>query len=256
MDFIHSILGPDLNKAGLVILNLILIETLLSVDNAAVMATMVMDLPEKQRGRALRIGLFVGYIFRGLCLLFASMLIKVWWLKLLGGLYLIYLAIDFFRTQHTPSTDDDTLNVHKAESTIYKYTTGYLGKFWATVASVELMDLVFSIDNVFAAVALSPNNIYLVYFGVFVGILAMRFVAQIFVKVMGKYPFLQTAAFLVIAVLGLKLCASVAVHFYPHSSFAHIMENESTDAVFSGVTAAMFVLPIVTSKLFNYPKHK
>lgn len=254
MDILHAILGQDLNKAALIILNLILIETLLSVDNAAVMATMVMDLPEKERGKALRIGLFVGYIFRGLCLLFASILIKLWWLKFLGGLYLIYLTVDYFRTKNTPSVEDDTLN--KQENVIYRYTTGYFGKFWATVASVELMDLVFSVDNVFAAVALSPDNIYLVYFGVFVGILAMRFVAQFFVKFMEKYPFLQTSVFLVIGILGLKLCASILVHFYPESAAAHILENENTDAIFSGVTVVMFFLPVITSKLFNFPKHK
>jgi predicted tellurium resistance membrane protein TerC len=64
MDFLHNILGSDLNKAFFTILNIIFVEGLLSVDNAAVLATLVMDLPEKQRSRALRIGLIFAYIFR------------------------------------------------------------------------------------------------------------------------------------------------------------------------------------------------
>ena len=68
--------------------NLIIIESLLSVDNAAVLATMVMDLPEKQREKALKWGIWGAYIFRGLALLFASFLIQFWYLKPLGGLYL------------------------------------------------------------------------------------------------------------------------------------------------------------------------
>jgi predicted tellurium resistance membrane protein TerC len=68
----------------LIIGNLILIESLLSVDNAAVLATMVLDLPPQQRKRALKYGIAGAYIFRGICLLLASYLVHIWWLKLLA----------------------------------------------------------------------------------------------------------------------------------------------------------------------------
>jgi predicted tellurium resistance membrane protein TerC len=71
--------------AMVVIVNLILIESLLSVDNAAVLATMVLDLPKDQRRKALKYGIIGAYVFRGICLLFASLLIQVWWFKPLGG---------------------------------------------------------------------------------------------------------------------------------------------------------------------------
>jgi predicted tellurium resistance membrane protein TerC len=76
--------------------NLIIIESLLSVDNAAVLATMVMDLPEKQRDKALKYGIWGAYIFRGLAMIFAAFLIKIWWLKPLGGLYLLLLVYKQF----------------------------------------------------------------------------------------------------------------------------------------------------------------
>ena len=155
MDFLHQLLGDDLQAAGLVILNLIVIESLLSVDNAAVLATMVMDLPEKQRNKALKYGIIGAYVFRGLCLIFAAWLVNIWWLKPIGGFYLLYLTYDYFKSKSTPETDDDTLN--KNENRIYKATLGLLGQFWATVALVEVMDLAFSIDNVFAAVAFTDK---------------------------------------------------------------------------------------------------
>ena len=96
MDFIHALLGNDLGKALLIIGNLVLIESLLSVDNAAVLATMVMDLPKQDREKALKYGIIGAYLFRGVCLLFAAMLVKVWWLNPLGGLYLLYLCYGFF----------------------------------------------------------------------------------------------------------------------------------------------------------------
>jgi predicted tellurium resistance membrane protein TerC len=115
------------------------------------------------------------------------------------------------------------------------------------------MDMAFSIDNVFAAVAFTPN-IYLVCIGVFLGILAMRFVAQYFVKLMAKYPFLETAAFLVIAILGLKLSLSVFEHFYPTSTFTKIMTHHDTDLAVSLLTVAIFFIPILGNMLFNFPK--
>ena len=135
--FSEIIQNPGASLA--VIGNLILIESLLSVDNAAVLATMVMDLPQHQRNRALKYGIIGAYVFRGLCLLFAAFLIKIWWLKPLGGLYLLYLVLKYFKGKMTEDKEDDVLE--KSENKIYKYTLGLLGKFWATVALVEVMDL-------------------------------------------------------------------------------------------------------------------
>ena len=231
--------------------NLIIIESLLSVDNAAVLATMVMDLPEKQRDKALKYGIWGAYIFRGLAMIFAAFLIKIWWLKPLGGLYLLYLVYDYWKGKQTETTEDDIID--KNSNWLYKLTVGSLGTFWATVALVELMDMAFSIDNVFAAVAFTPN-IILVCIGVFIGILAMRFIAQWFVKLMEKYSFLETAAFIVIAILGIKLTLSLYEHFYPEAALSKFLSSHSADIGISVLTVAIFFVPILTSTLFNYPK--
>lgn len=251
MDFLHSILGDDIGAALLIVLNLIVIESLLSVDNAAVLATMVMDLPKEQRSKALKYGIIGAYVFRGICLTLAAWLTKIWWLKILGGLYLMWLGINYFRTKMTPKTEDDTLN--KKENWIYKNTLGLMGQFWATVALVEVMDLAFSIDNVFAAVAFT-DNIYLICTGVFIGILAMRFVAQGFVKLMEKFRFLETSAFIVILVLGVKLTLSVWSHFDKESPGAIFLESEHADLYVSIGTVVIFLLPVVTSAAFGWPK--
>lgn len=243
--------GPSV----MIVLNLIIIESLLSVDNAAVLATMVMDLPAKQRTRALRYGIFGAYIFRGLCLLFASYLIKIWWLKPLGGLYLLYLVWDWWKGQQAKGDGDEEEAVDKNKNWLYKSSVKTLGTFWATVALVEVMDLAFSIDNVFAAVAFS-KNIILIWAGVFIGILAMRFVAQGFVRLMERYDFLEGCAFLVIAILGLKLGFSVYEHFYPEAPVSQFMASRAADWITSGLTVAIFLLPVLGSVLFNFPRHK
>jgi YkoY family integral membrane protein len=251
MDILHTILGKDPSAGLLVIFNLIIIESLLSVDNAAVLATMVMDLPKEQRNKALKYGIIGAYVFRGLSLLLAATLVKIWWLKPAGGAYLVYLAFDYFKSKLTPQEEDDTLD--KKTNFFYRNTLGLLGPFWSTVVLVEIMDLAFSIDNVFAAVAFT-DNIWLICIGVFIGILAMRFVAQAFVKLMERYPFLETAAFLVILLLGLKLLLSLWTHFNPLSDFSIFLEGHTADIFVSVITVSVFFIPMITSFLFNWPK--
>ena len=252
-DFIQhlSIYWQDIishpGTSAAVIGNLIIIESLLSVDNAAVLATMVMDLPKEQRNKALKYGIFGAYFFRGLAMIFAAVLIKIWWLKPIGGLYLLYLVYDWYKGKQTQAEEDDFID--KKSNWLYKLTVGWMGNFWATVCLVELMDMAFSIDNVFAAVAFTPN-IILVCTGVFIGILTMRFIAQWFVKLMEKYQFLETCAFIVIAILGLKLLLSLFEHFYPESGFSKFLSSHAADIGISLLTVSIFFVPILVSILF------
>jgi len=118
---------------------------------------------------------------------------------------------------------------------------------------VELMDLTFSIDNVFAAVSFT-DNIYLVILGVFIGIIAMRIVAGYFVKLLQRFPFLDTIAFVVIGLLGFKLCFSFLVPYLNNPHLVELIEGERTDLYFSILTVSIFVLPIICSALFGFPK--
>ena len=252
---VQKFFGDDLAGAAIIILNLIMIESMLSIDNALVMATMVMDLPKQQRGKALRYGIFGAYFFRGICLILASYLLQVSWLKLFGGLYLLYLTYDHFRSRKKESDAP----VEKHRNWLYKNTVGKVGVFWSTVILVNVMDLAFSIDNVFAAVAYT-NNIYLICTGVFIGILAIRFVAQGVLKLLEVFTFLTTSAFVIIGVLGIKLILSFLCSFIHSGTICTIMEGdhaERADMIFSLITVVIFLAPVLTSLLFNFPKrHK
>ncbi len=220
--------------------SIIVIEIVLSVDNAALLATMIKNLSEKEQKQALTYGIIGAYVFRGLSLCFIGLLIQLWWLKVVGGIYLIWMCINYFKTKSTETTDDD-IDKPADKSTFYKWTVGLIGSFWATVVAVEFMDLTLSVDNVFAVVAMSDNMVMIVL-GVFVGILAMRFVAQKFVKLMHKYPIMEKSAFLVIGLLGLKLTLSMLVHFVPSYKW---IEGEDVDMCVSALTLLVFIVPIL-----------
>jgi YkoY family integral membrane protein len=260
---IHQLLQEIIDKPTTslaIIFNLIIIESLLSVDNAAVLATMVLDLKKEDRKKALHYGIIGAYVFRGICLLLASVLIKIWWLKPLGGVYLAYLCIKYFIKRPSLKQMEDDARHRAEEEThdkqhnwVYRHIVKWIGPFWSTVLLIELVDLTFSIDNVFAAVAFT-DNIILVWVGVFIGILAMRYVARGFVKLIEHYPFLETAAFVVIGVLGVKLMLSLYEHYYPQSEITKILTSHEADWATSILTICIFALPILGSILFNVPK--
>jgi YkoY family integral membrane protein len=228
----------------IVLLNLFILEALLSIDNAAVLAIMVKDLPPTQRVKALRYGLLGAYAFRFLCLFIASWLIKILWLKIVGGVYLLFLAYGHFFKKEA----EEAGNTSASDSKIFKFLHGKIGVFWSTIFLVEIMDLAFSIDNVFAAVALS-DNMYVIMAGVGIGILAMRFVAGWFSKLIERYPSLEPSAFVVIALLGAKLVICGVLDYIPYFTYAkEVINTHAFDLVFSGLMMLIFFIPILRPK--------
>ena len=168
-----------------------------------------------------------------------------WLVEFILAMYGAYLVYSLWQLRGD-QTDDGAVN--KSNNAVYRFFYGKIGAFWSTVILVEIMDLAFSIDNVFAAVAFT-DNIWLICTGVFIGILAMRFVAQWFVRLMEQHPALETMAYVVIAVLGLKLAFSLIAHLYPESGYALWMETEKADLAVSLFTVACFILPVLASFL-------
>lgn len=197
---------PEILQALPVILSLIIIEGLLSVDNALAIAAMASHLPGRQKVLALRWGIIGAYAFRGVALAFASFILHNPWLKIIGAAYLIYLMAHFFAEKARKSASEDG-----GENGGLHATALASRGFWGTVASIELMDLSLSVDNVVAAVAMSPR-LWVVCTGVFIGILALRFVAGICIKLIERFPVLESAAFLLIGYVGCILVAELTAH--------------------------------------------
>lgn len=217
----------------LIIGTLILMEWILSIDNAAVLATMVRHLPKDEQGKALKYGIIWAYLFRWIALLLAVYIVKFAIFKILWGAYLCWLTYSYFTKPH-----------QEESSTATKVGRG----FWSTVVLVEVMDMVFSIDNVLAAVALSPK-LWVVMVGVAIGILAMRFAATSFITLMEKYPTLERSAYIVIGILGAKLIIPTVAELLWLHWIADVFHSHIMSAVTSIITFALFLYPIFKSKL-------
>lgn len=207
----------DVWTAAVIVLQLIYLEGVLSIDNAAVLGAMVSPLPRAepipwpgvlralqgpmhrllgpQQGAALRAGLLGAYLGRGAMLFVAEHVVQNTWLLLLGGGYLIFLAFSHFAAEEEAEHGGAGVAVAAGARS-----------FWVVVLNVELADLAFSLDNVVAAVALS-RVMWVVFTGVFLGILTMRFAAAIFTRLIDREPILEEAAYLLVLAIGLELFA-------------------------------------------------
>jgi YkoY family integral membrane protein len=184
---------------------LVILEGLLSADNALVVAVMILGLPRGEQQRALRYGLFGAFAFRIIATLLAVYLIRLAWVKLLGGLYLVYLTYQHF-----------FMSGNAEERSRPRPATPWLGlpALWATILKVELVNIAFSVDSILVAVAMSPKT-WVVLTGGLIGIIAMRVVISQLLAIVRRYPTLVDGAFVIIALVGLKLLLefAAAVHW-------------------------------------------
>ncbi|MCR2820931.1 TerC family protein [Lederbergia panacisoli] len=212
---------------GWVFLVLVGLEGILAADNAVVMAVMVKHLPENLRKKALFYGLLGAFIFRFAALFAITFLVNVWQIQAIGAAYLIYLSVHHI--------------IKKKEKTKKSVENGKGQSFWMTVLKVEIADIAFAIDSMLAAVALAVTlrptgwfqvggidggQFIVMLLGGLAGVVIMRFAATSFVKLLAKYPTLETAAFLIVGWVGVKL--SVFTLSHPNVSILNEHFPEST----------------------------
>src|SRR5215204_7305973 len=174
---------------------LVILEGLLSADNALVLALMILGLPRRDQKKALRYGLVGAFTFRIIATLLATQLIRIEWVKILGGMYLLYLAYEHFFRAGDAGTRTAPV---KAQPWMG------MSALWGTVVKVELVNIAFSVDSILVAVAMSRKT-WVVLVGGLLGIVAMRLVIGQLLSIVRRYPTLVDAAFIIIAWVGIKL---------------------------------------------------
>jgi YkoY family integral membrane protein len=193
--------GVEPGHASLIamtVVSLVFLEGLLSADNALVLAMMVRHLPKAGQKRALRYGIWGAFGFRFAAVGLARFLLIFWFLKVAGGIYLLYLAL-----AHVLSRG------REGDAQARRFGAG----FWGTVISVELADIAFSIDSILAAVAMAEGlpglndleKYWIVVTGGLLGIVTMRFVASYFILLLERFKGLEACAYGLVAWIGLKL---------------------------------------------------
>lgn len=265
-------LPADLAVVGL----LIILEGVLSIDNALVLGLLAKRLPPAQRKRALSYGLIGAFVFRFLAIATATFLLKWTWVKLLGGGYLLYISLKHLAFESQEEEPDQIILDEKGQPILVEAETGRpisaerevleieervpfplaegtgsvleappaepplkpaptgkvrtaqasaehpspsldMRKFWWTVFVIEMTDIAFAVDSIVAAIGVvgspppgtpptAPHpKLWVVILGGFLGVVLMRFAAAIFIKLLDRFPRFETAAYLLVSIIGCKL---------------------------------------------------
>jgi YkoY family integral membrane protein len=220
-----SIEGADLITIGL----LVLLEAALSADNALVLALLVLPLPKSQQRKALQYGIVGAFTFRVIATLSAVHLIHLDWVKLIGGLYLLYLPIKHF--WHHQS--------HEMGSGGHPLAKTFLGLslFWATVVRVESTDFVFAIDSILVAVGMS-RKLWVILTGGLLGIITMRLLIGQMLSLVRRYPAIVDGAYVIVAWVGVKLTLE-----YLHA--IHAIDFEIPRLISIGIVLVLFALSTI-----------
>jgi len=217
----------DLLTVGL----LVALEGLLSADNAMMLAVLVLGLPAGSRHKALRYGIVGAFAFRTLATVLAIYLIRLGWVKLAGATYLFYLAAHHFG--RGGSADE------RRKPIPAKPMLG-LPAFWVVVAKVEVTDIVFAMDSILVAVAMS-SKLWVVLSGGILGIVMMRVVVSQLLSFIERYPPLVDAAFVVIAWVAFKL-------FLEYLEWAGVISFELPRSVSLGGVGAIFLVAFLYAR--------
>ena len=184
-------------KTPLILLILIVLEAVLSADNAIALAAIAQNLkdPKLQR-QALNIGLVGAYVLRMSLIVTATWVVQFWQFELIGAFYLLWLVFDHFTSSEEENLTEDSTKAAGAVS------------LWQIVPTIAMTDLAFSLDSVTTAIAVAEDT-WLIIVGGTIGIITLRFLAELFIRWLEEYVHLEDAGFITVGFVGLRLLFKV-----------------------------------------------
>ncbi len=194
-----QILHPTFNfgvETPFILIILVALEAVLSADNAIALASIAQGLKDKQQQNyALNIGLLIAYILRVSLIVAATWVVQYWQFEIIGGLYLLWLTFRYFTNSNKEEGED--------EKTSLNFTS-----LWQAIPMIGITDLAFSLDSVTTAIAVA-DEIWLIIAGGTIGVIALRFLAQLFIGWIEEYIHLEDAGFITVGLVGLRLIMKV-----------------------------------------------
>ena len=173
-----------------VLLILIALEAVLSADNAIALAAIAQGLNDsKLQGQALNAGLLIAYILRIALIFTATWVIQYWQFELLGAAYLLWLVFNYFISPEEKKSQHHGLEFNS---------------LWQAIPMIAITDFAFSLDSVTAAIAISDQT-WLIVIGGTAGVIALRFLAGLFIRLLTQYTHLEDAGFITVGLVGVRL---------------------------------------------------
>lgn len=153
---------------------IMMINIVLSGDNAVVIAMASRALPEKQQKQAILFGSFGAIILRVILTFFAVLLLELPFLKVVGAVLLLWIGIKML----LPENEDDDLDAHS--------------NMWAAIKTIIVADFVMSLDNVLGVAAAAKGSVLLLIIGLAISIPLIIYGSTLILKLMNRYPVVVT----------------------------------------------------------------
>lgn len=167
------------------VLSIVFINLLLSGDNAVVIALAVKSLPPRERKLGIVIGAGLAVVLRILLTFYAAKLLGLQFVKLIGGLLLLWIAVKLM------AEDEEEHSGHKVAANI-----------WHALIYVVIADVTMSLDNILAIAGASKGNLNLLIFGLGLSIPIVLFTSNLLSRIMERYPLLVIAGAAILGRVG------------------------------------------------------
>lgn len=206
--------------------SIIWVNILLSGDNAVVIAMAARSLPPHQQKKAIFWGSAAAIVMRiGLTVIALEML-KWPYLKIIGGLLLVYIGVTLLLEE------DDGGDQGKS---------GNDGSLMTAIRTILIADLVMSLDNVLAVAAAAKGNVPLLVIGLAVSIPLIIFGSTLLLKVMEKFPIIVTAGAALLGFLAGEMLLTDPAVVARYGELSHTVVN------IAGAIGALLVVAIGTA---------
>jgi YkoY family integral membrane protein len=230
---------------AVILLTLVVLESVLSFDNAAILAAMSRRLPLGEgRRRALNYGLAIAYVLRLLAILGIFILLKYEWLLTIGGLYLVALwvkhTVELLRGHDDDSPADD--KDHPAKAHFGMSALNF------TILQIGVVNLAFSLDQIVAAVGFTKNK-WLIVIAAAIGVGSLRLIAPYLSRLMDWLPILEDMAYIAVGFVGILLVLEHPFFFPSPEHGLHALAPYKVP-----FTLGLFLIPVLVKLIFKVPK--
>ena len=181
MDFSHLVTAEFF--VGL--LSIVMIDVVLAGDNSIVIAMAVQSLPKEKKFKGILLGALAAVVLRVIFTFFASKMLLVPFVKLVGGVLILWIAVKLLRGNETKVTKD-----------------GGAKSVWSAVWIILVADLTMSLDNILAVAGASHGNLPLLLFGLGLSIPLVVFASTLISRLMERFPIVIWIGALILGKVG------------------------------------------------------
>ncbi len=180
-------------EQSIILIQIIFIDVIMAADNAIIIGMIAASFAPKHRYQIIMWGVFGALIFRIIFALFASYLFGFAYVKILGGLLLIWIVNDLRRDLFSSKKIKSPTKVSKEPSYIQ------------SVFKVLFADLTLSFDNVIGVVGAAKGNFNLMLFGLFLSVVLVVTLAKFFAEQIKKHQWFGYLGLFAILIVAIQL---------------------------------------------------